>query len=107
MQALAKPYTNFQATVLVVLRILIGWHFLYEGLAKLTNPYWSSAGYLSQAQWWFDGTFLNIAASPSASQGRQDHHVLTLGARGEHIGEAFVTADGKGVQQKNDGRLAE
>ena len=66
MQALAKPYTNFQATVLVVLRILIGWHFLYEGLAKLTNPYWSSAGYLSQAQWWFDGTFLNIAASPSA-----------------------------------------
>ena len=66
MQALAKPYTNFQATVLVALRILIGWHFLYEGLAKLTNPYWSSAGYLSQAQWWFDGTFLNIAASPSA-----------------------------------------
>ena len=66
MQALAKPYTNFQATVLVALRILIGWHFLYEGLAKLTNPYWSSAGYLSQAQWWFDGTFLNIGASPSA-----------------------------------------
>jgi thiosulfate dehydrogenase [quinone] large subunit len=66
MQALAKPYTNFQATVLVTLRILIGWHFLYEGLAKLTNPYWSSAGYLSQAQWVFDGTFLNIAASPSA-----------------------------------------
>jgi thiosulfate dehydrogenase [quinone] large subunit len=66
MQALAKPYTNFQATVLVALRILIGWHFLYEGLAKLTNPYWSAAGYLSEAQWWFDGTFLNIAASPSA-----------------------------------------
>jgi thiosulfate dehydrogenase [quinone] large subunit len=66
MQVLAKPYTNFQATVLVALRMLIGWHFLYEGLAKLTNPYWSSAGYLSQSQWLFDGTFLKIAASPSA-----------------------------------------
>lgn len=66
MQALAKPYTNFQATVLVILRLFIGWHFLYEGLAKLTNPYWSSAGYMSQAQWWFDETLLNLAANPSA-----------------------------------------
>lgn len=66
MQALAKPYTNFQATVLVILRLLIGWHFLYEGLAKLTNPYWSSAGYMSQAQWWFDETLLNLATNPSA-----------------------------------------
>ena len=64
MQAPAK-YTNFQATALVVLRIFIGWHFFYEGLAKLFNPYWTSAGYLAQSQWWFKGIFLDIAASPS------------------------------------------
>jgi len=64
MQAPAK-YTNVQATALVVLRIFIGWHFFYEGLAKLFNPYWTSAGYLAQSQGWFKGIFLDIAASPS------------------------------------------
>lgn len=35
---------------LVVLRIGIGWHFMYQGLAKLTNPDFSSRGYISQAK---------------------------------------------------------
>lgn len=64
MQEPAK-YTNVQATALVVLRIFVGWHFFYEGLAKLFNPYWTSAGYLAQSQGWFKGIFLHIAASPS------------------------------------------
>ena len=64
MQAPAK-YTNFQATALVVLRIFIGWHFFYEGIAKLFNPYWTSAGYLAQSQGSFKVIFLDIAASPS------------------------------------------
>jgi thiosulfate dehydrogenase [quinone] large subunit len=59
------PWTRFQATALVTLRILIGWHFLYEGLAKLTNPYWTSAGYLAESQWWFKGLFLDLAANPT------------------------------------------
>ena len=36
---------------LVTLRVLIGWHFLYEGIAKLLNPYWSSAAFLFDAKW--------------------------------------------------------
>ena len=28
--------SNVQMTTVVVLRVLIGWHFLYEGLSKLT-----------------------------------------------------------------------
>jgi len=55
-----------QSTALVSLQILIGWHFFYEGLAKLLNPYWSSASYLSEAEWWLGGFFRNLAASPSA-----------------------------------------
>ncbi|HEX9704494.1 MAG TPA: DoxX family membrane protein [Gemmatimonadales bacterium] len=61
-----SPSPAFQAGTLVALRLLIGWHFLYEGLAKLLNPYWTSAGYLAESQWWFQGLFLAIAASPAA-----------------------------------------
>jgi thiosulfate dehydrogenase [quinone] large subunit len=59
-------WSRFQTFALVALRILIGWHFLYEGLAKLTNPYWTSAGYLAEAKGWFSGMFLDIASNPSA-----------------------------------------
>ena len=36
-------------TVLTILRVAIGWHFLYEGLVKLLDPGWSAAGYLESA----------------------------------------------------------
>ena len=35
---------------ITVLRVFVGWHFLYEGLAKLTSPSWSAAGYMKQAR---------------------------------------------------------
>lgn len=60
------PSPKLQVGTMVALRILIGWHFLYEGLAKLLNPYWTSAGYLAESQWWFKGVFVAIAASPGA-----------------------------------------
>lgn len=50
-----KPYTNFQSIILVGLRLAIGWHILYEGIAKLMNPQWTSAGYLSESQWVLSG----------------------------------------------------
>ncbi len=59
-------FTRFQVGALVALRILIGWHFLYEGLAKLTNPYWTSAGYLADSKGFLHGTLMDIAASPTA-----------------------------------------
>jgi thiosulfate dehydrogenase [quinone] large subunit len=46
--------------------MLIGWHFLYEGVAKLTNPYWTSAGYLQESQGWFSGWFNDLANNPGA-----------------------------------------
>ena len=33
-----------QQVALVVLRTLIGWHFLYEGFTKVLTPAWSRAG---------------------------------------------------------------
>jgi len=60
-----QEYTGFQAAMLVLLRILVGWHFMYEGLAKIINPYWTSAGYLAESKWWFSGIFHDIAANPT------------------------------------------
>jgi thiosulfate dehydrogenase [quinone] large subunit len=42
-------FTKIQANALVLLRILIGWHFLYEGVIKAYNPSWTSRGYLLSA----------------------------------------------------------
>lgn len=41
--------TKLQGYALVLLRILIGWHFLYEGVIKAYNPSWTSRGYLLSA----------------------------------------------------------
>jgi uncharacterized membrane protein YphA (DoxX/SURF4 family) len=43
--------------LLTILRIAIGWHFLFEGLSKLANPNWSSALYLMESKWLFSGFF--------------------------------------------------
>ena len=39
------------------MRIVIGWHFLYEGISKLFNPNWSSTSYLIESKWLFSGFF--------------------------------------------------
>ncbi len=39
------------------MRIVVGWHFLFEGLSKLFNPGWSSTSYLMESQWLFSGFF--------------------------------------------------
>jgi hypothetical protein len=39
--------------LLFALRALIGWQFLYEGLAKLWTPGWTAVGVLSVSRWWF------------------------------------------------------
>ncbi len=57
--------TNYQKTFIVILRVLIGWHFLYEGLVKITNPLWTSAGYLKSAKWIFADMFSAIADNPT------------------------------------------
>jgi uncharacterized membrane protein YphA (DoxX/SURF4 family) len=46
--------------------MLIGWHFLYEGLWKLVQPGgWSAMGYLKTSQWFAAPLFHHIAETPS------------------------------------------
>jgi len=50
---------------ITVMRVLVGWHFLYEGLTKLTAASWTSAGYLKQARGPFAELFRSLAANPN------------------------------------------
>ncbi len=50
-----KTFTTFQLTTLVLLRLLIGWQILYEGISKLLIPNWSSAVFLRESQWILKG----------------------------------------------------
>ena len=50
---------------ITLLRVFVGWHFLYEGIAKLTSPSWSAAGYLRQARGPFSGLFKWLASQPN------------------------------------------
>ena len=56
-------YSRGQITALLILRIAIGWHFLFEGLTKLMNSSWSSAGYLLDSKGWFAELFYWMASN--------------------------------------------
>jgi thiosulfate dehydrogenase [quinone] large subunit len=58
-------YTNWQVSALVIVRVLIGWHFLYEGLVKAFNPNWSAASFLNTAQGPFAEFFKGMASNTS------------------------------------------
>src|SRR5512138_694399 len=47
---------------LALLRIVIGWHFLYEGLIKLLDPGWSARTFLEGSRWIFGDVFRWMAS---------------------------------------------
>jgi len=57
--------TGFQQVALVLLRTLVGWHFLYEGLYKLWAPAWSREG-VPLAHWSAAGYLRGAASGPLA-----------------------------------------
>jgi thiosulfate dehydrogenase [quinone] large subunit len=57
--------TTGQQWGLVLLRTLIGWHFLYEGYFKLLHPAWSRAG--SPLGDWSSAAYLKAATGPAAA----------------------------------------
>jgi len=57
--------TAIQTFSLVLLRILIGWHLLYEGIVKLIDPHWSAKDFLQNAQGPLSDFFQQLAANNS------------------------------------------
>ena len=55
---------RLEAVALVLLRTLIGWHFLYEGYYKLVSPGWTRGGAPIAA--WSASGYLKAATGPLA-----------------------------------------
>jgi uncharacterized membrane protein YphA (DoxX/SURF4 family) len=57
--------TNLGKWITTLLRVTIGWHFLYEGLSKLFQADWTATGYLSNAMGPFSGFYHWLGSSPA------------------------------------------
>lgn len=56
--------SHIRSIALTLLRVVIGWHFLFEGISKFFTPGWTSADFLSISNWVFSGFFHWIAETP-------------------------------------------
>ena len=61
---LAPDYSHYQLVSLSLLRILVRWHLLYEGMAQLANSNWTSAAYLLDSKWLFSGLAKWMVTNP-------------------------------------------
>lgn len=60
-----ETYSPLQLIILLILRFLIGWHVLYEGISKAMIPGWTSAEYLKNSQWILSDFFNWIVSNPT------------------------------------------
>ena len=51
-------------TIITIIRVAVGWHFLYEGCIKLFAEKWSAASYLNNTFGFLSGFYHWLAASP-------------------------------------------
>ena len=56
-------YSTGQLWALTLLRVLIGWHFLYEGLIKFYTPGWTAKAYLQNTTGPFAPLFKSMTES--------------------------------------------
>jgi uncharacterized membrane protein YphA (DoxX/SURF4 family) len=56
---------DWKRIFLTIVRMAIGWHFLYEGIAKLLMPKWTSFSYLSNSTGPFAGLYHWMSSVPS------------------------------------------
>ena len=66
MNKLSKP--DYPKIVVTVLRMAIGWHFLYEGISKLVIKDWTSFSYLANSTGPFSGFYHWLTSSDALLQ---------------------------------------
>jgi uncharacterized membrane protein YphA (DoxX/SURF4 family) len=57
--------TSPQQWGFIILRFIIGWHFLYEGIVKITDPNWTAKGFLMGSKGFLSETFQWMASQPN------------------------------------------
>lgn len=63
MEPLQKPF--YHRSLITILRVAIGWHFLYEGLSKILQGNWTASGFLLNTSGFLSGFYHWIANSPA------------------------------------------
>jgi len=63
-QKTAIDPTRFFQFLATLLRMAIGWHFLYEGVVKALSPTWSAAAFLAESKWLLADFFHWIVSHP-------------------------------------------
>ena len=61
--SILRKYSGLQLFFLTFLRVVVGWHFLYEGYVKVTNEGWSAVGYLNATPGPFSAMFSAMAGN--------------------------------------------
>jgi len=56
---------DWKKLFITILRIAIGWHFLFEGLSKIMAENWTSFGYLANTSGFFSGFYHLLTSSPT------------------------------------------
>lgn len=54
----------YQHLLITVLRVAIGWHFLYEGLSKILQGNWTASSFLLNTSGFLSGFYHTLASSP-------------------------------------------
>lgn len=60
---------NMRDGLYALLRMAIGWHFLYEGVWKLVQENWSAKGFLQSSDWFAGPLFKALAANSAVMRG--------------------------------------
>ncbi|MDL2266008.1 DoxX family membrane protein [Parabacteroides sp. OttesenSCG-928-G07] len=59
-----ETYSKSQISWLMILRLFIGWHFMFEGITKIINPSWTALPYLLDSQGPFSSWFISMTQNP-------------------------------------------
>lgn len=60
-----KNLPDWKKWLITIIRMAIGWHFLYEGLTKILAENWSSYNYLINTSGFMSGFYHTLAANPA------------------------------------------
>ncbi len=62
-----KTFSKATPWIFTIVRIALGWHFLYEGISKIISGTWSSAPFLAGSRWIFAPIFNSMAESTAVT----------------------------------------
>jgi uncharacterized membrane protein YphA (DoxX/SURF4 family) len=61
----ANRRKEYNLILVTIVRVAIGWHFLYEGLSKIIQGNWTASSFLMNTSGFFSGFYHSIANSPA------------------------------------------